>query len=84
MTGKGEFSTGVIEWRVIDAGGSPEFPPIVNAGPDRVVIEGGQTYLNAIIRSTGKPGANEQFNWSKVSGPGDISFADRFHVEHRE
>ena len=32
MDSDGEFSTGVLEWRVLDSGKSPEFPPRVRAG----------------------------------------------------
>src|SRR5213075_1506635 len=34
MDGDAEFSTGILEWRVIDSGKSPEFPPTVYAGVD--------------------------------------------------
>jgi hypothetical protein len=47
MDSDGEFSTGVIEWRVYDAGGSPEFPPTVSAGLDRDVMLEGKTYCPA-------------------------------------
>ncbi len=40
------FSTGILEWRVLDSGKSPKFPPSVKAGIDRVVVLGGKTYLN--------------------------------------
>ena len=42
MDGDGAFSTGILEWRVLDSGKSPDFPPSVAAGVDRVVILGGQ------------------------------------------
>ena len=56
MVGRGEFSTGVLEWRMFDAGDSPEFPPVLEAGVDRVVVQGGKTYLAGSMRTTGKPG----------------------------
>ena len=38
----GEFSTGILEWKVYDSGKSPEFPPTVTAGMDRVGRAGRQ------------------------------------------
>ena len=43
IDGDGEFSTGILEWRVLDSGKSPNFPPIVTAGIDRVVVLGGKS-----------------------------------------
>jgi DUF1680 family protein len=76
MVRQGEFSTGVLEWRVIDAGTSPDFPAKVQAGSDRVLVLGGVTHLNGEVRSTGKPGQKLQTRWSKLSGPGEVEFAD--------
>lgn len=76
MDGNGQSSTGVIEWRVYDNGQSPAFPSIVTAGPDRVVVQGGKTYLAGHVKSTGKPGFVDTIAWSKKSGPGDVTFAD--------
>ena len=75
IDGNGESSTGVIEWRAYDSGKSPDFPPVLKAGPDRVVIEGAKTFLRGRAVSTGKPGASEHVSWSKSSGPGEVSFA---------
>lgn len=72
MEGSGESSTGIIEWRVEDSGRSPALAPIVRAGPDRVVVAGGETYLHPIVRGMGEV----PVEWSKVSGPGDVAFAD--------
>lgn len=69
--GSGEFSTGIIEWRVYDSGNSPKFAPRVTAGPDRVVILPARTYLGGEIR-----GPSESITWSKASGPGAVTFAD--------
>ena len=38
--GNEQFSTGIIEWKVFDSGKSPEFPPTMVAGVDRVVVIG--------------------------------------------
>jgi DUF1680 family protein len=75
MDGEGEFSTGVLEWRVLDSGKSPDFPPMVEAGVDRDVILGGKTYLSGAVRTL-KPGSATPVVWSKESGPGRVIFAD--------
>jgi DUF1680 family protein len=74
-TGDGEFSTGVLEWRVFDAGGSPAFPPKVEAGVDRVVVLGGTTYLDGAVRALSAEG-DVPVRWSVASGPGEATFAD--------
>jgi uncharacterized protein len=70
------FSTGILEWRVLDAGGSPNFPPTVDAGVDRVVILPGQTYLEGRVRDDGKPNPVPAVQWRKESGPGAVEFED--------
>jgi len=69
-----EFSTGILEWRVLDSGSSPAFPPIVQAGIDRVVILGGHTYLSGDVKSLKSDGIKT--TWSKESGPGTVKFED--------
>ena len=66
----GTFSTGVLEWRVMDSGKSPKFPPKVFAGIDRHVILGGKTYLSGTVKPP------EKATWSKESGPGEVTFGD--------
>ena len=73
----GKFSTGILEWKVIDSGKSPKFPPAVSAGIDRDVVLGGKTYLNGAVKALAGPdGAPATIAWSKKSGPGDVVFAD--------
>src|SRR5262249_21349777 len=36
IVSRGEFSTGVLQWKVFDSGKSPKFPPRVKAGVDRI------------------------------------------------
>lgn len=69
---EGRNSTGIIEWKVFDAGGSPKFAPRVTAGHDRWVVMPGKTYLNGTTRGA----AAQSLTWSKVSGPGEVAFAD--------
>ena len=56
-------STGILEWRVYDAGGSPtNFPPVVNAGEDRDVIVGGNTWLSGSAFKTTAPSSRRQLS----------------------
>jgi DUF1680 family protein len=70
------LSTGILEWRVLDSGKSPKFPPTVVAGVDRIVVLGGKTYLNGTVKTLGRDDESIQLTWSKESGPGEVSFAD--------
>jgi DUF1680 family protein len=75
IDGDETFSTGILEWRVLDTGKSPGFPPLVHAGVDRDVMLNGKTYLSGVIKSL-KPVALPNISWSKASGPGEVTFAD--------
>jgi DUF1680 family protein len=66
------FSTGILEWKVYDSGNSPDFPPIVTAGVDRVVVLGGKTYLSGTIKVL--KGDDATATWHKTSGPGTVTF----------
>jgi len=71
------ISTGIIEYRVIDSGKSPAFPPSVTAGVDRDVVIGGKTYLNGKVKAlVGGAATTNLLSWSKASGPGPVTFAD--------
>ena len=72
----GTYSTGILEWKVYDSGKSPDFPPVVAAGVDRVVILGGKTYLNGTIKTLAGRDASTAVTWSKASGPGTVAFAN--------
>jgi DUF1680 family protein len=77
MDGDGNHSTGILEWRVYDSGNSPDFPPTVTAGIDRVVVLGGKTYLAGEVKALEKEGGPAMaVKWSKASGPGEVVFAD--------
>ncbi len=52
MDGEGQNATGLLQWRVIDSGSSPKFPPIVVAGVDRDVVLGGRTYLGGTVKAS--------------------------------
>jgi len=74
--GRDTFSTGLLEWRVLDAGGSPNFPPAVEAGVDRYVVLSGLTHLEGRVRDDGKPSPTPEIEWHKASGPGTVTFGD--------
>ena len=70
-------STGILEWRVYAAGGSPtNFPPVVDAGVDRDVIVAGNTYLSGSVQDDGAVLATPTVTWSKLSGPGTVTFSN--------
>lgn len=73
--GREEFSTGLLEWRVMDTGASPNFAPRVDAGVDRVVVVGGATHLEGVVRDDGKRG-EVTVNWVKAGGAGEVVFED--------
>ncbi len=76
MDGADEFSTGILEWRVYDSGSSPNFPPTVEAGPDRVVVMPGRTWLDGTVKDDGKVKSPPALRWTKKAGPGKVTFAD--------
>ena len=80
MDSNGE-STGILQWRVVDEGDSPDFPPQVTAGPDRAVVQGGKTWLSGSVREVLRPNRTHVFHWSKVSGPGDVAFENASAAE---
>ncbi|KAB2641267.1 MAG: Tat pathway signal protein [Verrucomicrobia bacterium] len=76
MNADGQTSTGVLEWRVIDSGLSPNFAPTVIAGVARTVVLPGKTYLSGKAKDDGKPNPALTLGWSKLSGPGEVTFAN--------
>lgn len=71
----GAFSTGIIEFRVIDSGKSSNFPPKVAAGKDRYVAIPSATYLNGAAKDDGKPNGKLVTRWVKKDGPGEVVFS---------
>ncbi|HNQ90282.1 MAG TPA: glycoside hydrolase family 127 protein [Verrucomicrobiota bacterium] len=76
MDSTAEFSTGVLEWRVVDSGKSPPFPPRPSAGIDRSVMLNGRTYLAASVKSLRPDPSATAIAWSKAGGPGTVTFAN--------
>lgn len=71
------FLANVLEWKVFQAGGSADHPPVVDAGGDRDVILGGKTYLSGSVKSVGKI---NRVVWMG-SGPGNVRFEDPKSLE---
>ncbi len=67
-------AAGILEWRALSAGSVPKLPPVIHAGIDRSVVMGGQTYLSGRAVWLEDSPANV-VRWSKVSGPGAVTFA---------
>ena len=67
--------TGILEWRVMSAGAPPAIAPVVKAGLDRSVVMGARTYLagTAVFLQDTRSNA---IRWTKLSGPGQVSFAE--------
>ncbi len=45
LTPQEKHTAGILEWRVYNFGPVPSLPPVIEAGVDRSVVLGGQTYL---------------------------------------
>ena len=67
------WTSTLMEWRVPQPAGAPDYPPISIAGPDRDLVMGGRTWLSGSTRSIAPiTGAS----WSQTSGPGSVHWAD--------
>jgi hypothetical protein len=71
---KGQPS-GVLEWRVYNAGPLPVLPPVIDAGVDRSVMLGAKTYLAGNVTWL-EDSAKNSARWMKTSGPGNVGFDD--------
>jgi DUF1680 family protein len=71
FTSDGTFSTGILQWKVIDSGKSPPFAPVVATPLDRVVVLPSSLLLHARVR-----GETSSVVWTKQSGPGDVQFQE--------
>ena len=75
---RAEKASALLEWKVISSDPSSEYAPLVDAGHERSVIEGGRTYLNGSYKSVSPVNS---IRWKKVSGPGRVKFDDRGSAE---
>ncbi len=60
---------------MFDSGKSPKFPPVVKAGPDRVVVQGTKTFLTGMSRGSDDTDT-AKIAWSKSGGAGEVTFDD--------
>jgi DUF1680 family protein len=67
------FSGTILEWMVFQEENSPDHPPVVTAGVDRIVMSNGKTYLSGSVKSVTPV---TRTVWSKKYGPGNVVFAD--------
>ncbi len=53
-------------------------PPIVDVGPDLSVVHGQTLQISGVVTDDGQPGGGASLTllWTKVSGPGTVSFGD--------
>jgi len=56
-------------------GGSANSAPSVDAGADQTVYVGQSAWLNGTASDDGLPSGSLSYQWTKVSGPGSVSFA---------
>ena len=65
---------------IVEAADAPPVnqPPSVSAGPDRSIVLGSAASLDGTVSDDGLPAAPGAVTrtWSKISGPGTVSFAD--------
>jgi RHS repeat-associated protein len=55
----------------------PNQPPVVNAGADQTITLPNGANLNGTVTDDGLPaGSSPAINWSKVSGPGTVTFSN--------
>jgi DUF1680 family protein len=73
VTPETDQPAGILEWRVYNAGPVPSLSPAIDAGVDRSVILGAQTYLAGKVTWLEDSGRNSS-HWLKISGPGNVVF----------
>ncbi|MGD9637261.1 MAG: DNRLRE domain-containing protein, partial [Pirellulales bacterium] len=56
-------------------------PPNVSAGPDRTINLGGSASLDGTVTDDGLPSNSVTSTWTKVSGPGTVTFANASAVD---
>lgn len=66
---------GILEWRVYNFGPIPDLPPVIEAGVDRSVVLGAQTYLAGKVTWLEDSHENSA-RWLKASGPWKVNFDD--------
>jgi uncharacterized protein len=68
-----KMPAGILEWRVYNFGPLPALSPVIDAGVDRSVVLGAQTYLAGKVTWL-EDSAKNSARWMKASGPGNVRF----------
>jgi hypothetical protein len=66
---------------VVFEGAAGNLAPVVSAGPDRSISLGQTAALDGTVSDDGLPNGTLTTTWSKVSGPGTVSFANASAVD---
>ncbi len=72
----GNKNFALLQWKA--NGVASGLPPVVDAGLDRTLIAGSETYLLGKVRALGERPA---LLWRKTSGPGEVAIADADAVQ---
>lgn len=73
----GEFTVSSdVTFVVVPSNGQGNQAPVVNAGPDQAITFPGPAVLDGSVIDDGLPSGTLQIFWSKVSGPGNVTFVD--------
>jgi hypothetical protein len=62
-------------------GSSANQPPVVSAGPDQTITLPNSAFLDGTVTDDGRPNPTPTTTWSRVSGPGTVTFADPSAVD---
>ena len=76
IDGNGDYSTGILEWKVYNEGELPNFPPSVKAGVDRIVMLGRKTHVRRTVVA-GDIYRHDEGHLEQDLGPGQGSLRRR-------
>lgn len=65
-----------VELEVFGVASGGNLPPSVDAGVDATITLPDDVFLDGTVSDDGLPGGTLTITWSKVSGPGTVTFAD--------
>jgi PKD repeat protein len=60
---------------------APNVAPVVDAGPDRNISSAGVAALDGTVTDDSQPNATPSVQWTKVSGPGTVTFGNTAAVD---
>jgi len=72
----GELSAADTLTVTVNPSGPINEPPVVDAGSDQAITLSAAAVLAGTVSDDGLPGADVTTTWSKMSGPGTVTFAD--------